>query len=575
MASIQTILTKMTGIAATNKDLKEDLARNSTVLLFNKKELHAFVLVQLYLMVFPVSKGRHEKSLEENIWATEEELQAISGQALNAEVNIIGTEDRKSIVPGTNAPGQINTDIVGTYGKVINPDAKMALEKAVDQAHSNMVAAATKLAANTYNVFSKGGNTSSASVTRIDEISKYSSDSNTVGFRIENNGRFRGNLYDFAKARIFDKGTIVITDYFHEALVKAKKDVARAELFKTKNERTGYDKLSKEEQKALPNRFALLDVGHIYASGNQLIALVQRTKEIAKEITDPTERAKFVAKTRGILKSKVERNLVDRVAWNLTATIQENIEIVLDRLLEGEIEIVLSLESTAANRGIFVDIENQTRASIEAEIVKYLLSKDQKLLNMTSSPSILQTLVDNTVDNIVYRIDNTGKKRRPKKVSKIDNDLSKSTKINSSKKVTTKLAGTAKGKVPKQVRSKALGEPVNQVTLNLVNIQAIINDHLPIYLKKNMGKGTARETLNWRTGRFANSAQLKTLVEAKGSRGTVLRGTLDFMRHPYDTFMPGGKLYKPGRDPQKLINKSIRQILKDKALAALSFTSRV
>ena len=131
-------------------------------------------------------------------------------------------------------------------------------------------------------------------------------------------------------------------------------------------------------------------------------------------------------------------------------------------------------------------------------------------------------------------------------------------------------------KIPSRIgKSRGARQPrkVTDVAQNLTNMTAIINEHLPIYLRKNMGKGAANQILNWRTGRFGQSAQLKSLIEVKGTRGMMIQGVISYMRHPYDVFKAGGSQHKIGRDPQKLINKSIRQIMRDKALTAMSFKS--
>jgi hypothetical protein len=75
-----------------------------------------------------------------------------------------------------------------------------------------------------------------------------------------------------------------------------------------------------------------------------------------------------------------------------------------------------------------------------------------------------------------------------------------------------------------------------------------------------MGQGSAPKRLNWRTGRFARSAELLALLP---TRGKAIEATITYLRNPYDVFLPGGKLHNDLRDPEKLIGKSIRQILSE------------
>ena len=63
--------------------------------------------------------------------------------------------------------------------------------------------------------------------------------------------------------------------------------------------------------------------------------------------------------------------------------------------------------------------------------------------------------------------------------------------------------------------------------------------------------------LQFRTGRFANSAQVEMVT--KGPRG----GTYidySYMKMPYQTFEPGFAQGSTTRDPRKIIGESIREI---------------
>jgi len=63
--------------------------------------------------------------------------------------------------------------------------------------------------------------------------------------------------------------------------------------------------------------------------------------------------------------------------------------------------------------------------------------------------------------------------------------------------------------------------------------------------------------LRYQTGRFAHSAKIQG-VSRLGRYN--LRVQYSYMRYPYDTFLPGGNLYKPERDPRGIISTSIREI---------------
>lgn len=91
---------------------------------------------------------------------------------------------------------------------------------------------------------------------------------------------------------------------------------------------------------------------------------------------------------------------------------------------------------------------------------------------------------------------------------------------------------------------------------NVLSIKALMNTRLHEAVRTNMGKGSSALKLNYRTGRFAKSATIENISQA----GDNLLVDYSYMNDPYDVFRPGGRLYKPGRDPEKIINRSIRQL---------------
>ena len=86
-------------------------------------------------------------------------------------------------------------------------------------------------------------------------------------------------------------------------------------------------------------------------------------------------------------------------------------------------------------------------------------------------------------------------------------------------------------------------------------------------IRENMGKGGAKQILNYRTGRFAKSAKIQSLynINEKNAIGARVK----YMRYPYGVFEPKGSLYKPGRDPHGIFGRSIRQLLQEEKIANL------
>ena len=86
-----------------------------------------------------------------------------------------------------------------------------------------------------------------------------------------------------------------------------------------------------------------------------------------------------------------------------------------------------------------------------------------------------------------------------------------------------------------------------------VALKELLNQVLPDML---LAKMQAPALVN-RTGRFRNSAEVtNTMI---GPRGGV-QVDYTYQRNPYEVFEPGGRLYTPDRNPQKIIGETIREV---------------
>jgi hypothetical protein len=94
--------------------------------------------------------------------------------------------------------------------------------------------------------------------------------------------------------------------------------------------------------------------------------------------------------------------------------------------------------------------------------------------------------------------------------------------------------------------------------VNLVSLQNLINRQLQDVISANMGDGSSRNVLNYRTGRLASSAKVESMSV---SRAGMITAFYTYMKNPYATFSDGGLQQNPkSRDPKLLISKSIREI---------------
>jgi hypothetical protein len=183
----------------------------------------------------------------------------------------------------------------------------------------------------------------------------------------------------------------------------------------------------------------------------------------------------------------------------------------------------------------------------------------QSLVELESSPAIVKLIEDRLVATI------SGKKRKLKSeytgtigglpeltarnvvgAAKAKADIQRAkTELKSLKQKVTK----AKREVKKQALPK---------TVNLVNLLAILNSQIQDVVSSNMGDGTRKDILNYRTGRFASTVNIDHLTQ---NRDGLISVFYSYMKNPYATFSAGGKQERPKtRDPKLLIGKSIRDI---------------
>jgi hypothetical protein len=179
------------------------------------------------------------------------------------------------------------------------------------------------------------------------------------------------------------------------------------------------------------------------------------------------------------------------------------------------------------------------------------------LLKIKSSPSVIDNIEIIITDTILNK-----KSKSTKKSQVLLNSVVPIKKRRKSIKVvqksTTKLRAD---------NTKKFSESKEGLALSLSNLQNIINSLLHQKIRQNMGTGTSNNILNYRTGRFAESARVERLTQ--GREGTIT-AYYNYMRYPYATFSAGGRQEFPrSRDPKLLISKSIREILQEQMITRM------
>jgi hypothetical protein len=117
-----------------------------------------------------------------------------------------------------------------------------------------------------------------------------------------------------------------------------------------------------------------------------------------------------------------------------------------------------------------------------------------------------------------------------------------------------------------KVTDRSRKQPKKNIQYDLQSIIELVNNNLTAKIRQNMGKGESKQILNWRTGRFGESAKLLNLLPSKERRAIV--ADVKYHGRPYTRFEKGkeGDLWKPGRDPKRIFGRSIRQILQEQKL---------
>jgi hypothetical protein len=225
--------------------------------------------------------------------------------------------------------------------------------------------------------------------------------------------------------------------------------------------------------------------------------------------------------------------------------VEASINIVEERGLPGEFRkilgkhtILVTLQSKNVNQVLLAKTEKDIADRLKKQVSGYEFS--EYLLKKKGSNSILEDIeqtILNQLDPKTY------------KKPKVHNTKSSNAKVE-------KVQGSINVATSKAPATIWLRNNRGQFT-SPIALQNLLNKDLALQIQKNMGKGKAKTILNYRTGRFAESANVSNVSVRDG----YVLVFYSYMKNPYTTFEPSGQQGFPtSRDPRKLIEKSIRQI---------------
>lgn len=215
--------------------------------------------------------------------------------------------------------------------------------------------------------------------------------------------------------------------------------------------------------------------------------------------------------------------------------------------LKGVITVTFEDKVTNQRRGSTLSKElgklvKKVEKGFVKDIEEQLRSGGMDLANLTGSPGMKEAaeiILVSTLDpkaKSVRKVRSKGFKTKTKSKA-----LSKT-----GKKVTAALA-RSRGKA-RRISTKTRQE--SQRGLSPIALASLINKGLPAQLRENM----VAPALVWRTGRFAESVRVSSIV-----KGIV---EYTYLKKPYGIFEigSGSSLATPERDPRSIIDQSIRQV---------------
>lgn len=278
-------------------------------------------------------------------------------------------------------------------------------------------------------------------------------------------------------------------------------------------------------------KFQRADIGHTLGSFTGGLSAAKNALDLVEDLS-----------SGGAIDSKIAAALkkdIIKIAKGINLTTE---------LLEDEegAQIKATIHDRTANR---------QQATYEATVKNQLIEEYTKLLiiniNKRFSAAQIETIINarnspSLKDRLGNVVENAFLGKKPYKYNKSTKDKDKPA-----------TKGTPKVKVKTKSKTFRLRTATGRFT-NLLNVKALINTALHDQVQFNMGKGKSKQTLNYRTGRFARSVEATNLVQTRADRIEVY---YTWQHDPYDVFLPGqSRLATPGRDPRKIIGRAIRQL---------------
>jgi len=180
------------------------------------------------------------------------------------------------------------------------------------------------------------------------------------------------------------------------------------------------------------------------------------------------------------------------------------------------------------------------------------------LLSTTEFNIIAQRLLGDTLKATI-KVQNTTPQVRKQLFSlakQLEGEMAKIKKADALDTIKAEINSKRSNAKPRTIQSKL--SISSRAALS--NLRTLINTALHDAIRDRMGKGSSKSVLNYRTGRFANSARVTSILPKPRKNNFVVR--YSYRLFPYQTFEPGFKQGSPrSRDPRLLISSAIRSLM--------------
>lgn len=250
--------------------------------------------------------------------------------------------------------------------------------------------------------------------------------------------------------------------------------------------------------------------------------------------------------------------IADQFATEMLMRFESTGNIPVDTRAYEKLKVMIKYDPLAAKLAR-VYVENQfgliNQGSTKEAEVSNLLQQALGDFVQKEAPNLIRPRINKETNNFLDIAKKAGAKTTKKLPVAKKQTSSKTKNIKSTNKISKVTAATFS--VGGLVKATSASEQKNWSSL-----KNILNNKLPQQVAKNMGE----PGLVYRTGRFANSAQVVSIQTTKSGSPSIV---FDYQRDPYDVFdrtLGKSPWNTPARDPRALVDKSVREIAQEMAI---------